>query len=225
MDPAYTTRAPVPSHSTAHSHHAPFGFDIRQQARLRGAEGVHDLSSLDVSGVNVVGASPVFHTSGLDDFPSTYDARPPIAAVAAATGAAVTDHNFSGPESVLGSQRQRDHRGRGQHQQQPQRKQLPQQRLNQQDQRLPVPAALADTASPSLGRFGILDPPSIDSPTEADLTRNWSAESREASPSLNSEAAPGRRLPIKFVESPQHLDEWRRRLFDLEEAVFLTEEQ
>ncbi|KXX79089.1 Glutathione S-transferase U19 [Madurella mycetomatis] len=228
MDPAYTTRAPVASHSVAHAHHAQFSFDIRQQARLRGAEGAHDLSSLDVSGVNVVGASPVFHTAGLDGFSSTYGARPSVAsaaAAAAAAAAAVTDHSFSGSESVLAGQRQHDDRGRGQHQQQPQRKQLPQQRQNQQDQRLPVPAASADIASPSLGRFGILDPPSIDSPAATGSTRNWRTESRETSPSRDSEAAHGRRLPIKFVENPLHLDEWRRKLFDLEEAVFLTEEQ
>ncbi|GAB1311224.1 GST N-terminal domain-containing protein [Madurella fahalii] len=235
MDPAYTRQAPVRSHSTAHTHHAPLSFDLGQQARLRGADGAHGLSSLGVSGVNVVGGSPIFHTDGLNDFPSTYDARPPVTAVAAVPRAAgVPDHSFNGSESVLAGQRQHDDHGHGQHQQQqqqqqqPQRKQLPGQRQNQQDRKLPRPTPAADTTSSPLGRFSILGPTPADSPAVTDVARNWGAESGSATPTRDSagpEAANGMRLPVKFVENPPHLDEWRQRLFNLEEAVVLTEEQ
>lgn len=240
MDPTYTARAPVRSHSATHAHQAPLGFGLaqqqqqqqqhhhqhqqQQQARLRGAEGSHGLSPLHVPGVNVnvVGSSPIFH-----HLPSGYHARSSAVTVAAATAAAaVTDQGFGGPKAALPSQRQHHDDGHDQHQQHrhqhppQQRKQLPHQRQSQQDHR---PSSYAAEASNV--EFGSLAVTAADTTTP----RNWSARSARASPTSDS-AGPeasshGGRLPVKLVENPPHLDEFRQKLFDLEQPVVLTEDQ
>ncbi|KAL2019249.1 hypothetical protein VTK56DRAFT_9976 [Thermocarpiscus australiensis] len=67
-------------------------------------------------------------------------------------------------------------------------------------------------------------------PAVTDPSRHWNAGPVRAS-SISDSGGPGLDaahrtwLPTKFVENPPNLDEWRQRLFHLEEPLILTKEE
>jgi hypothetical protein len=220
MDDSPFSQPPaVPSQSTTHARLHPLDFTLDRHTRYRGAEDPRRLSPLSVSGADGANSVPVFHTPGFDNLPASY-IGPPSGTVASA---AAIPRGFSGIEPALTREPQHN-----------QQRPLAREQLLSQHQahasRGPSPGTAPSTnpALPPFDQFGIVPPSPASNRVVNEALRTGSVDlartsSADGSPAIGS--ARGGQSPVNIVENPPDLDIMRQRLFDLEEAVILTEEE